>query len=97
MKALIILCALMLAGCATSTVTITKLVFPDVPAKFMVPAQTSKPITPATDGTIDPKAALATIIDNNTAAKANAAQLTDLQKWIIDTKANIDSGGKKHD
>lgn len=97
MKALIALCALMLAGCATSTVTDTKLTFPDVPAKFMVAPQQPAPLVAGTDGSVDPKAALAVILDNNTKAKANAAELADLQKWITDTKANIDSGGKKHD
>lgn len=86
--------ALMLVGCA-NTPTKTVFIFPDVPEKFMVAPQQPAPIVPAADGTADPKSALATIMDNNTKAKNNSDELAGLQQWIVNTKKNIDSQGKK--
>lgn len=97
MKILTSLVILFLTGCATTTVTATKLVFPDVPAAYMVPAIPMAPITADQDGSVDPKAALSVIISNNANAKANADELNDLQKWIKDTQNNIKNGGKLPD
>ena len=94
MKILLASLLILLTGCATSTVTVTKLMFPDVPTQMMVPAIPAAPIVAEADGSVDPKAALSTIISNNANAKANADELTALQKWIQDTQNNIKNGGK---
>lgn len=84
--------AILLTGCAT---TITKTVMPTPPAQFMVPAQPMTPMTADDGGNITPISALSIIATNNNIALQNANELTQLQKWITETLANINSGGKK--
>lgn len=87
MKALVLLMALALTGCAT--VPVTKYVMPTPPANYMIPPKTLQPIKPNADGTVSPRDALATVIKNNTISKQNAEVLQSLQAWILATEKNV--------
>jgi hypothetical protein len=94
MKTIIILTAIFLGGCATVP-PVTNFTFPEPPAQLMVPPQPMKPLIPGQDGSIDPKVALGIIMDNNTAAKSNAVELSALQNWVQQTEQNVKKNGGK--
>lgn len=92
MKALVLLMALALTGCAS--VPVTKYVMPSPPANYMVPPKPLVSIKAAQNGSVSPRDALAVIIRNNTASRQNAETLQSLQAWILATEKNVKDGKK---
>ena len=92
MRAIIACALLALAGC--THIPTKEYMFPDPPTDLMEVPQNLDKLPTQTDGTIDAKTALGTIVGNNTKSLDNSIQLLKLQNWILKTQKNIQSGGK---
>lgn len=92
MRMLVLLATLLLSGCATTDL-INQIQMPDPPVQLMVPAQALKSLPV---GPVKANDVLANDVDNTAISKLNSLELTELQAWIKQTKANIDASNKKN-
>ena len=67
---------------------------PEPPPELMQAPQNLQPLPTNVDGTLDAKTAISVIVSNNTQCLSDEAVLKKLQQWIVETKKNIDNGGK---